>query len=90
LFDFIEREEFVSTFQWQLGDLIIWDNRMLAHKSGRIHNDPVSIDAQTPQEEDTMVYRISVQDPYPLSVVKRTVSHIHTGTTPIKRMEQCS
>jgi taurine dioxygenase len=67
LFDFIEQDRFITEFQWQLGDIIIWDNRFLAHKAGRLKsaNEPVSADSI--QEEDTTVYRIIVRDGYTLS-----------------------
>lgn len=67
LFDYIEQDQFVSTFQWEIGDLIIWDNRFLAHKSGRRE---LTTDAGSPSldEEDTMVFRISVNDRLPLSL----------------------
>ncbi len=66
LFDFIEQDRFISEFQWQLGDIIIWDNRFLAHKAGRLaeNNDPVSGDIN--KEEDTLVYRIIIRDGLPL------------------------
>ena len=34
LFAFIERPEHVQPHSWELGDIIIWDNRMLIHKAG--------------------------------------------------------
>jgi taurine dioxygenase len=34
LFDYIEQDRFITEFQWQLGDIIIWDNRFLDHKAG--------------------------------------------------------
>jgi taurine dioxygenase len=34
LFAFIERPEHVQTHAWELGDIIIWDNRILIHKAG--------------------------------------------------------
>ena len=34
LFAFIERPEHVQTHCWELGDIIVWDNRMLIHKAG--------------------------------------------------------
>jgi len=34
LFAFIERPEHVRAHSWELGDIIIWDNRMLIHKAG--------------------------------------------------------
>lgn len=66
VFDFIEQERFISEFQWQLGDILVWDNRVLTHKAGRLAaaNDPTLGDVK--QEEDTLVYRIIVRDGYPL------------------------
>lgn len=34
LFAFIERPEHVRAHSWELGDVIIWDNRLLIHKAG--------------------------------------------------------
>jgi taurine dioxygenase len=67
VFDFVEHPRFISEFQWQMGDIILWDNRFLAHKAGRLAqaNDPVDGDVAT--EEDTLVYRIIIQDGHPLS-----------------------
>ena len=42
--------------QWSMGDVIIWDNRFLRHTSGR--NEGL--------EEETMMYRITLQDGMPL------------------------
>jgi taurine dioxygenase len=57
LFEFIEQPQFTFQFQWQLGDIILWDNRFLAHKSGRL--EPQN---KGEPEEDTMMYRIMYQD----------------------------
>jgi taurine dioxygenase len=65
--DFVEQARFITEFQWELGDMILWDNRFLAHKAGRLAraNDPVS--GNIAEEEDTQVYRIIIQDGHPLS-----------------------
>jgi taurine dioxygenase len=65
--EFAEQERFISEFQWQLGDMILWDNRFFAHRAGRLEraNDPVNGDVQS--EEDTIVYRIIIQDGHGLS-----------------------
>lgn len=34
LFAFIERPDHVQPHSWELGDIIVWDNRMLIHKAG--------------------------------------------------------
>jgi len=67
VFTFAERPEFIEEFQWELGDIILWDNRCFAHKAGRLAhaNDPVKGDIQT--EEETLVYRIILNDRLPLS-----------------------
>jgi len=57
IFDFAETARFVREVHWSLGDVIIWDNRFLAHTSGR--NDG--------PEEPTMMYRITLKDGMPLS-----------------------
>jgi taurine dioxygenase len=57
IFDFAETPRFVREVQWSMGDIIVWDNRFLAHRSGR--NDG--------PEEPTMMHRITARDAYPLS-----------------------
>jgi taurine dioxygenase len=57
IFNFAE-SRFVSEVRWELGDVIIWDNRFLAHCSGRCDG----------PEEPTLMHRISLQDGYPLCV----------------------
>jgi taurine dioxygenase len=57
LFDFIEKEEHVYTHSWDKGDLIIWDNRPLLHKSSKL-----------PPGEMSKSYRIGIYDEYPFYV----------------------
>jgi taurine dioxygenase len=57
IFDFAESARFVREVRWSMGDIIIWDNRFLAHSSGRNGG----------AEEETMMYRITMQDRMPLS-----------------------
>ncbi|QNK61094.1 TauD/TfdA family dioxygenase [Pedobacter sp. PAMC26386] len=54
LFDFIEREEHIHTHSWDKGDIIIWDNRFLLHKS-----------SQLSPGEKSKSYRIGIYDAYP-------------------------
>ncbi|WP_108869636.1 TauD/TfdA dioxygenase family protein [Aquimarina aquimarini] len=54
LFDFIEKEEHIHTHHWDKGDLIIWDNRYLLHKSSAL-----------PVGEKSKSYRIGIYDKYP-------------------------
>src|SRR5262245_9468557 len=56
IFDFAESDRFIKEVRWSMGDIIIWDNRFLSHASGR--NDG--------PEEETMMYRITLKDGYPL------------------------
>ncbi len=63
LFDFVEQNRFITSFQWELGDIILWDNRFLAHRAGRIE---VSVSDAGRLEEDTLVYRISIDDGRPM------------------------
>ena len=56
IFDFAETDRFIREVRWSMGDIIIWDNRFLAHASGR----------NAGPEEDTMMYRITLKDDYPL------------------------
>jgi len=68
LFDFIEQDRFISEFQWQLGDIIIWDNRFLIHKAGRLAKTNNLVSGDTNKEEDTLVYRIIIRDGFPLGM----------------------
>jgi taurine dioxygenase len=56
IFDFAETDRFVREVRWSMGDIIIWDNRFLSHTSGR----------NAGPEEETMMYRITLKDAYPL------------------------
>ena len=56
VFDFAESDRFIREVQWSMGDIIIWDNRFLQHSSGR----------NPGPEEETMMYRITLQDGMPL------------------------
>jgi len=56
VFDFAETDRFVREVVWSMGDIIIWDNRFLQHCSGR----------NSGPEEETMMYRITLQDGMPL------------------------
>lgn len=51
LFAFIERPEHVQPHSWELGDIIVWDNRMLIHKAGYMAPD----DFQT-------IFRLGIDD----------------------------
>lgn len=56
IFDFAETDRFIKEVRWSMGDVIIWDNRFLQHGSGR----------NSGPEEETMMYRITSRDAYPL------------------------
>ena len=56
IFDFAETDRFIKEVRWSMGDIIIWDNRFLSHSSGR-NGGP---------EEETMMYRITLRDAFPL------------------------
>jgi taurine dioxygenase len=56
IFDFAETDRFVREVRWSMGDIIIWDNRFLSHTSG----------SNAGPEEETMMYRITLKDAYPL------------------------
>jgi taurine dioxygenase len=56
IFDFAETDQFVREVRWSMGDIIIWDNRFLSHTSGR----------NSGPEEETMMYRITLRDDFPL------------------------
>src|SRR5262249_5391658 len=51
LFAFIDKPEHVRAHVWELGDVIIWDNRMLIHRSGGL----------APGEYNT-IFRLGVDD----------------------------
>lgn len=57
VFDFAESPRFVRKVRWSMGDIIVWDNRFLAHCSDRNEG----------PEEPTMMYRITLKDGMPLS-----------------------
>ncbi|WP_062058124.1 TauD/TfdA dioxygenase family protein [Aquimarina longa] len=57
LFDFIEKEEHIHNHSWEMGDLIIWDNRYLLHKSSKL-----------PVGEKSKSYRIGIYDDQPFYV----------------------
>jgi len=67
LFDFVEQQRFITEFEWTLGDVILWDNRFLAHKARRLAIASAPGREAPAIEEDTLVYRIIVRDGYPLS-----------------------
>lgn len=52
LFSFAKQERFVEKVPWHVGDVVIWDNRFLMHRSG------VGEDLSS----ETMMYRISIDD----------------------------
>jgi taurine dioxygenase len=54
LFAFIERPEHVQAHSWELGDVIVWDNRTLIHKAGFMAPD----DFQT-------IFRLGIDDMVP-------------------------
>jgi taurine dioxygenase len=62
IFDFAESERFVREVRWSMGDIIVWDNRFLSHSSGR----------NAGPEEETMMYRITLKDDYPLCASQMT------------------
>lgn len=65
IFEFVEREEHVKSVCWEYGDIIIWDNRFLIHKSGRAApTGPVGSEHAL-AEEKTMVFRICMRDAFP-------------------------
>jgi taurine dioxygenase len=63
IFDFAESDCFVREVRWSMGDVIIWDNRFLSHTSGR----------NTGPEEETMMFRITLRDNYPLCASQTNV-----------------
>lgn len=66
IFDFAETDQFIREVTWSLGDLIIWDNRFLAHCSGRKKAITENIHEDVKKEEETMMYRITLKDAFPL------------------------
>ncbi|MBE7173537.1 MAG: TauD/TfdA family dioxygenase [Williamsia sp.] len=70
IFDFAETNDFVKEVQWEMGDLIIWDNRFLVHSSGRAKAPTDNIHEAVAKEEETMMYRITMKDAHPLYAAK--------------------
>jgi taurine dioxygenase len=66
IFDFAETPRFIREIRWSMGDLIIWDNRFLAHSSGRKKAPTDNIHEEVRKEEETMMYRITLRDEFPL------------------------
>jgi taurine dioxygenase len=66
IFDFAETEQFIREVTWAMGDLIIWDNRFLVHSSGRKKAPTDNIHEAVQTEEETMMYRITLRDEFPL------------------------
>ncbi|HVH44707.1 MAG TPA: TauD/TfdA family dioxygenase [Labilithrix sp.] len=54
LFEFIKRPAHVKTYGWHEGDIVVWDNRTLLHRSGAI-----------PPGEQSMMFRIGIDDLVP-------------------------
>ena len=71
IFDFAEANDFVKEVTWAMGDLIIWDNRFLVHSSGRKKEVGDNIHEAVKKEEETMMYRITMKDAYPLHANKQ-------------------
>jgi taurine dioxygenase len=65
LFDFVEQERFITAFEWELGDVILWDNRLLAHRASRGDSAQGNVAEAARREEDTTVYRILIDDGHP-------------------------
>jgi taurine dioxygenase len=84
LFDFAESPRFVREIRWAPGDLIVWDNRFLAHSSGRKKAPTDNILEEVKKEEETMMYRITLRDDYPLCATQMPAgtSRPHARETP--------
>lgn len=59
LFNFVEKEEHVHKYYWNEGDVIIWDNRFLVHKSSALE-----------KGEKSKSYRIGIYDEYPFYITQ--------------------
>lgn len=57
LFAFIEQPQYMHTHRWELGDILLWDNRYLLHRAG-----------DTPKGEKSVSYRIGIYDDLPFYV----------------------
>ncbi len=66
LFDFVEQDRFITAFTWEPGDIILWDNRLLAHRASRNDSANGNVAAASVREEDTLVYRILIDDGHPI------------------------
>jgi taurine dioxygenase len=67
LFDNIERDENVQEATWHIGDIIIWDNRLVCHRSGRLTEVPGTEPSELSSGE-TMMFRLTAFDSTPLSL----------------------
>jgi len=65
LFELATQDELVKSVDWEIGDIIIWDNRLLIHRSGRDTASAETLRQSVVKEEETMVYRICMRDSYP-------------------------
>jgi taurine dioxygenase len=66
IFDFVEQDRFITAFTWEPGDIILWDNRLLAHRASRDDSANGDVAAAGVSEEDTLVYRILIDDGHPI------------------------
>lgn len=71
IFDFAENNGFMKEVMWEMGDVIIWDNRFLIHSSGRKKTLSDDTHEAVKEEEETMMYRITMEDAYPLYAVEK-------------------
>lgn len=71
IFDFAENNGFMKEVVWKMGEVIIWDNRFLIHSSGRKKAESDDVHEAVTREEETMMYRITMEDAYPLYAPKK-------------------
>lgn len=67
LFAFLERAEHIQEAVWEAGDIIIWDNRLVCHRSGREIPPPGYVREMAEVEPETMVFRLTALDEHPLT-----------------------
>jgi taurine dioxygenase len=70
LFTFIERDEHIHRHQWEMGDILLWDNRPLIHKASTV-----------PKGEPSVSHRIGVYDGLEFYVKQNQKVKVHDYST---------
>lgn len=73
IFEFAELPRFIKSVEWHEGDLIIWDNRFLSHKSGHELVSSETVQKDFSNEEESMMFRITAGDGMPLHINEKVL-----------------